>query len=204
VEQASGAIRRTCGQHVRPVPALAVVAAMVVALPAAAATISFTVDRGVEAIEVRASAVLAADAATAWRVLTAYDRYTDFIPDLQRSHVLARSGSKVTVEQTGYAAVWLLKVPIQVTFQVDEMPPNRLQSHAIAGSLRSLTSSYVLTPLSTGTRLDYVGQVAPGFAIFGRIELAAVEQNMARQFQALVDEIDQQGARAIAPPAAAR
>jgi hypothetical protein len=204
MEQALGATRRTsCRQPVRRVPARAVFAAMAAALPGAAATINFTVDRGVEAIDVRASAVLTADAATAWPVLTAYDRYTDFIPDLRRSHVLARSGSKVTVEQTGYAAVWLLKLPIQVTIEVDEVPPNRLHSHAIAGSLRSLTSSYTLTPLSKGTRLDYVGHVVPGFAFFARIEQAAVEQNMARQFQALVDEIDHQAARASAPPAEA-
>jgi ribosome-associated toxin RatA of RatAB toxin-antitoxin module len=155
--------------------AFALVAAMVAASPLAAATITVSVVRSVEAIDVQASTTVQADAATAWRVLTDYDRYIEFIPDLLRSHVVARSGSKVTVEQSGFAAIWLLKVPVQVTFEVDENPPNGLQSRSVSGSLRSLTSNYVLTPVPSGTRLDYLGHVAPGFEFFGRIEQAAVE-----------------------------
>jgi carbon monoxide dehydrogenase subunit G len=179
-------------------PAFALVAAMVAASPLAAATITVNVVRSVEAIDVRASTTVQADTATAWRVLTDYDRYTEFIPDLLRSHVVARSGSRVTVEQSGFAVIWLLKMPVQVTFEVDEDPPNGLQSRSVAGSLRSLTSTYALTPVPSGTRLDYVGHVAPGFELFGRIEQAAVEQNIARQFQALADEIERQGALARA------
>jgi hypothetical protein len=36
--------------------------------------------------------------------------------------------------------------------------------------------------------------IAPGFALFGRIEQSAVEQNVARQFKALAEEIDRQSA----------
>ena len=178
--------------------AFALAATMAAALPVAAAKITFNVVRGVETIDVQASATVNADTATAWRVLTEYDRYTEFIPDLQRSQVVARSGSKVTVEQSGFAILWLLKMPVQVTFEVNENPPNGLQSRAVAGSLRSLTSNYVLTPVHSGTRLDYLGRIASGFELFGHIEQAAVEHNITRQFQALADEIERQGALARA------
>jgi carbon monoxide dehydrogenase subunit G len=173
--------------------AIALVAAMVAATPLAAATITVKVVRSFEVIDVQASTTVQADAATAWRVLTDYDRYIEFIPDLHRSHVVARSGSKVTVEQSGFAVIWLLKMPVQMTFEVDENPPNGLQSRSVAGSLRSLASSYTLTPVPSGTRLDYLGHVALGFELFGRIEQATVEHNIARQFQALADEIERQG-----------
>lgn len=163
--------------------------ALVLALPASpaalAATVTVNAERGVDTIDVRGSAVLKADAATAWRVLTDYDRYTDFLPDLRSSHVVSRRGAVVTVEQTGDAGLWLLKVPVHITFEIDEIAPNRLQSRAVAGTLRALTSCYVLTPVAQGTRLDYVGRVAPGFELFGQIEQTAVEQSVARQFQAL-------------------
>jgi ribosome-associated toxin RatA of RatAB toxin-antitoxin module len=178
--------------------AFALAATVAAALPVAAAKVTFNVVRGVETIDVQASATVNADTATAWRVLTEYHRYTEFIPDLQRSQVVARSGSKVTVEQSGFAVLWLLKMPVEVTFEIEENPPTGLQSRAVAGSLRSLTSVYALKPVSSGTRLDYLGHVAPGFEFFGRIEQSAVEQNIARQFQALVDEIDRQGALARA------
>ncbi len=79
-------------------------------------------------------------------------------------------------------------------FEIKELPPNSLQSRAVAGSLRALASNYVLTPAESGVRLDYVGRIAPGFAIFGPIEQTVVEHNVARQFQALADEIERQSA----------
>jgi carbon monoxide dehydrogenase subunit G len=168
---------------------------------AAAATIAIESERDGEIVNIRARAVLNADVATAWRVLTDYDRYAEFIPDLRLSRVVARRGSTVTVEQSG-DATWLFKFPLDITYEINEVPPSRLQSRAVAGSLRSLVSSYTLTPAHPGTRLDYSGHVEPGFALFGQIEQTAVERNVARQFQALADEIERQGAHAPSQPVA--
>lgn len=161
---------------------------------AAAATITLDAERDGDAVDIRANAMLDADSATAWRVLTDYNRYTEFIPDLRRSRVMARRGAMVMVEQSGDAALWLFKIPVDVTFEIREIAPYRLQSRAVAGTLRALTSSYALTPTATGIRLEYIGRAAPGYALFGRIEQAAIEHNIARQFQALADEIERQSA----------
>jgi len=149
-------------------------------------------------VNIHAGVVLNADVATAWRVLTDYGRYTDFIPDLRLSRIVARRGATVTVVQSGDASLWLLKMPLDITFEINESPPNRLQSRAVAGSLRALTSSYTLTPVDRGTRLDYRGHVEPGYALLGQIEQRVVERNVSRQFQALADEIERQGAKAPA------
>ena len=174
--------------------ALALVLALAAAPSAPAATVTVNVARTADTIDIRASAVLKADAATAWRVLTDYDRYVEFIPDLRLSHVVARRGAIVTVEQFGDASLWFLKVPVHITFEITEIAPNRIQSRAVAGSVRALTSCYALTLVAPGIRLDYVGRVTPRFERFGRIEQAAVEQSIPRQFQALADEIERQGA----------
>jgi ribosome-associated toxin RatA of RatAB toxin-antitoxin module len=165
---------------------------------AGAATIAIDAERRGDTIDIHASAPLKADAETAWRVLTAYDRYPEFIPDLRTSRVVARHGAIVTVEQSGDARVWLLPLPLDITFEIVELPPSSLRSRAVSGSLRALESSYELTPAAPGMRLDYVGHVAPGFELFGSIELQAVKQNVARQFQALADEIERQSAAAPA------
>ena len=176
------------------VAAFALALGVSAAQPAAAATITISTERHGDTIDVHASVVLNADAATAWRVLTDYDRYTEFIPDLRVSRVVARRDAKVTVEQSGDALLWLFKMPLDVTFEINEIPPNSLQSRAVAGSLRALASSYALTPAASGVRLDYAGRVAPGFELFGSIEQTVVEQNVARQFQALSDEIERKAA----------
>ena len=162
--------------------------------PVCAAAIAVAAERNGDAIDIHASAVLNADTGTAWHVLTDYDRYPEFIPDLHASHVIARHDATVTVEQTGEAVLWLLKLPIDITFEVQESPPGGLRSRAIAGTLRALSSSYALTPAATGLRLDYIGHVTPGYPLLGYIEKRAVERNVARQFQALADEIERQSA----------
>jgi hypothetical protein len=166
------------------------------AQPAAAASVTIESERDGDSIDVHASAVLNADAATAWRVLTDYGRYVEFIPDLRLSRVVARHGAQVTVEQSGDAALWLFNLPLDITFEIEEIPPYRLQSRAVAGNLRALTSRYVLAPAASGIRLDYVGRIAPGFALFGPIEKSAVDTNIARQFRALAEEIERQSAAA--------
>lgn len=140
------------------------------------------------------------DADTAWRVLTDYARYPEFIPDLHSSHVVARRGSMTTVEQTGAIAFWPFSFPVNVTFEIHETAPGILESRAVAGSLRALTSRYILTRVDAGTRLDYSGHVEPGFAWFRDIQHAAIERTVARQFRALAEEIERRGATARSSP----
>lgn len=195
--------RRTASRaRIVPAAVLAAVAAAVAAPPdAAAATIAVESRREGDAVRIHAQASLNADVATAWRVLTDYERYVEFIPDLRMSRIVARTGSTVTVAQSG-DAVWLFKWPLEITFEVVESPPDRLRSRAIAGSLRSLDSRYALTEDGSGIRLEYDGDIDAGFVLFDRIEQAAIERNVARQFKALADEIGRQAARSVARPVA--
>jgi ribosome-associated toxin RatA of RatAB toxin-antitoxin module len=157
---------------------------------AAAATIAIGVTSVADQIEIEASALLNADTETAWRVLTDYPRYVDFIPGLQESRVIARKGATVTVEQSGEVMLWLLHRPLDVTFEITEAAPTRLDSRVVAGDLRAFTSRYVLTPAGGQVRLDYTGTLDSGLALFGPIERLAVRQNVTLRFQALVDEIE--------------
>lgn len=157
---------------------------------AVAATVAIDVTSDDDQIEIEASAVLNADAATAWSVLTDYPRYTDFIPGLQVCRVVARKGATVTVEQSGEVSLWLLRRPLEVTFEITEIAPTRLDSRVVAGDLHAFSSHYVLTPVGGEVRLEYSGTMESGPALFGPIERLAVKQNVARRFQALADEIE--------------
>jgi hypothetical protein len=170
--------------------------------PAVAATIHVKAERHGEYIDLEASALLAADAPTAWRVLTDYARYPAFIPDLRESRIVDRHGSVVTVRQSGDARLWLLHMPLDLTFEISESPPYRMQSRAVAGSMDGLESQYVIVPAASGVVLRYQGHVAPGFELFGAIEQYAVRENVARQFQALADEIERAGAATAGPAVA--
>lgn len=180
----------------RTVLAVAWALILAAAQPAVGATVTFSAERNGEVIDIHATALLAADGATTWRVLTDYGRYPEFIPDLHSSYVVARRAATVTVEQSGDAVLWLFRMPLDVTFEIQEAAPDRLNSRAVGGTLRALTSNYALAPEAAGTRLDYVGHATPGFRLLGPFERVAVERNVARQFQALADEIERQFAAA--------
>ena len=159
-----------------------------------AATISISLASRPDAVEIEGTADLNADAATAWRVLTDYERYVDFIPDLHGSRVVARNGATVIVEQTGDVMLWQLHIPLTATFEITEMAPTSLISRVVAGDLRALNSRYMLTPVGNGVRLEYTGKLDSEFALFDAIERTAVKQNVARRFQALADEIERRSA----------
>jgi len=161
---------------------------------AVAATISINLASRPDAVEIEGNAELDADAATAWRVLTDYERYVDFIPDLQGSRVVARNDATVIVEQTGDIMLWRLHIPLDVTFEIIEIAPTSLISRVVAGDLRALNSRYMLTPVGNGVRLEYTGKLDSEFALFDAIERTAVKQNVARRFQALADEIERRSA----------
>jgi len=154
---------------------------------AAAATIAMSLASSDGAIEIDVTAELDADVETAWAVLTDYERYVEFIPGLRDSHVVARSGATVTVEQIGDITVGPLHRPLDVTFEITEMAPTLLVSRVVAGDLRALSSRYELTPVGNRVRVQYTGTLD---FTSDAIERFAVRQNISSRFQALVDEIE--------------
>lgn len=178
----------------RVILALAIALSIVLSTPAISATVALNVDRRDDAMVIEADAVLDADAATAWRVLTDYERYAEFMPDVKSSRVIARHGHEVTVRQTGNATFWLMRASVDITYQIVEDPPFRLQSRARSGPLASLESSYVLTPSDDGVRLHYEGRLARSIELVGPLE--ANEKIIARQLRALVDEMERASAGA--------
>lgn len=145
-----------------------------------------------DAIEVAAHAELTADVPTAWRVLTQYDRYASFIPDLALSRTMQRNGTTAIVEQKGEARFLFFRYPLEVRLEIAETPPRSVRSRAIGGNLRELSGHYQLVPSIDGSRLDYTGRIVLAEAAPHFVHITAVRLNIARQFEALVREIERQ------------
>jgi ribosome-associated toxin RatA of RatAB toxin-antitoxin module len=165
----------------------------------AAADFKVEARRDGEAVMVEARARVKADVETAWAVLTAYDRYAEFIPDLKSSEILARAGETAIVHQKGEAGFFLFHFPIEVTFSVTEQPPTGISSRAISGTFKEMTGVYTLAREDGGVRLDYSGRLVPKFRLPPLIGTAAVKVAVEKQFGALVREIQRRAALRIAP-----
>lgn len=165
-----------------------------IASAAAAADVDIDVRRAEGVVVIDATAELKADRATAWRVLTDYGRYPEFVPGMRESRVVERRGTHAVVAQSGDAPLWFLRTPVEITYQIQEFPPSRIEASATADALRSLDSRYQIFPAPEGVRLEYEGRLAPRSAWLGRIEEYALRQAIVAEFQALADRIEREAA----------
>jgi len=172
--------------------------ALLLLLPQALAADEIAVDaaRHGAAIVVSAHADLRADVRTAWQVLTDYDHYASFIPDLTVSRVVSRGPRSAVVEQRGEARFLFLSYPLEVRLAVAEIPYRSVRSRAIAGNFRELVGLYELEPTPGGLRLVYSGRMVLGEEPPGLLDVIVIRRNVARQFEALVREIDRRAAGA--------
>jgi ribosome-associated toxin RatA of RatAB toxin-antitoxin module len=154
-----------------------------------------------DAVIVEARASLEADLDVAWGVLTGYDRYAEFIPDLKSSRILARSGSTVIVRQQGELGFFLFHFPMEVTLRVDEQPRSGISSRAIAGTFREMTGSYTLSQVGNDLQLTYSGRIVPEFGLLSLVGTGAVRRAVQKQFSALVKQMQRNGASPANAPA---
>lgn len=174
---------------------------LLVLLSSVSAAADFRVEarRDGDAVLVEAHARVNADVETAWAVLTAYDRYAEFIPDLKVSEIVARAGETAIVHQKGEAGFFLFHFPMEVTFSVTEQAPTGIRSRAISGTFKEMTGTYDLAPDGSGLRLTYRGRLVPDFRLPPLIGTAAVRAAVEKQFGALVKEIHRRAALRVAP-----
>jgi ribosome-associated toxin RatA of RatAB toxin-antitoxin module len=143
-----------------------------------------------DAVLVEGNARLSASLEVAWDVLTGYDRYAEFVPDLKSSNVIARAGNTALVEQKGEMAFFFLfHYPVEVRLEVTESPKERVVSRAVAGNFREMTGTYVLIPDGEQLRFIYSGRLVPDFRLPPLVGLPALRAAVERQFRALVREI---------------
>jgi carbon monoxide dehydrogenase subunit G len=156
----------------------------------AAEQIRFETDNEGELITITASADMQVAPGTVWAVISDYDRLAEFIPDMRSSRVIRRDGDQVLIEQTGEFGFLFFRRPVEVRLAVAESPPRRIVAHAVGGNLQSLEGRYAIESLPGGeVRLSYSGRLVPGFQVPRFVSRMAVRSTMARQFQALVQEI---------------
>lgn len=150
----------------------------------------FQAQRTGDAVEMRASVTMRVDPLRAWRVLTSYERYSEFIPDVASSRVLSREGDRVVLEQRGRARFLWMSQPMLARLEVVETPPTLVESRLLSGTVRELRGRYELATVGNAVRLVYIGRVVPDDDHIGLLDLVAIRTHASRQFRALVREIE--------------
>jgi hypothetical protein len=143
---------------------------------------------------------IVADAATAWQVLTDYDRLADFVPDLRASRVISAPGAPLRIEQRGETGFLLFRFAIDVVLEIEETPPSRLGFRAIRGNMRRMRGEWRIERTDTGIRLGYEAEMEPDFWVPPLIGPAVMRRDVASQVAGVVREIERRQALAQPQP----
>lgn len=170
-------------------------------LQAAAAKIHLEVTRHDDTFEVRAEAQIDADPIAAWAVLTDYDRLAKFIPGMQESKVVSRTGSTVIVDQRGDATLLFLTFPMRARLEIQEHPFDSVVSNAVSGNFKDLHGEYHLQVAGTGMVLHFTATFTPDFSFPPLLGTLIVRSAAHRRFAAMVTEIEKTRHAVTAPAA---
>jgi ribosome-associated toxin RatA of RatAB toxin-antitoxin module len=144
--------------------------------------------------EIDASASVQAPLAAAWRVLTDYEKMSEFVPDLASCKILSRAGNRVIIEQFGSARFLFMSKAIHLVVQATESPMSAIDIALISGDMRHYEARWELLPLPAGgTRITYRGRLAPGFYVPGMLGAALIRVDIERMMVAVLAHLD--GAR---------
>ena len=181
-------------RHVKWVAAACALFGLLATASAGADAVRVSARRDGDAVIVEAQARLRAPLPLIWEVLTGYERYAEFVPDMQASRVLSRDRDAALVEQRGTAGFFLYRFPVEVQLAVTEVPFERVTCRAVAGNFKELTGVYELSAEADAMRLVYRGRLVPAFRLPPLVGLPALRASVERQFGALVAEIERRNA----------
>ncbi|PSF35719.1 cyclase/dehydrase [Aphanothece hegewaldii CCALA 016] len=135
--------------------------------------------------------------AIAWAVLTDYDNYEKFLPDVEESRVIENNGNNKVFEQIKViqAAIFTRKSPIRIA--VSETYPNKISFKMTSGEIQSLQGSWTIQPLSVASEdqpiqllITHQVTVDPGNKSWRGIFYGIYEDSLEDTLQAIKTEIN--------------
>ncbi len=91
-----------------------------------------------------------------WSVLTDYDQLSQFIPNLESSTLISRTGNTVQLIQVGTQKLMGLRFTAQVQLELTEEPAeSMLRFHLLKGDFRRFEGAWKMQELPEGTSLLY-------------------------------------------------
>lgn len=183
--------------RLRIVPALAIVASLLAPAGAAAETV-VTVAKSGSAFSIDAASAVTAPPTIAWKVLTDYESYPEFVPNLSYSRQIG--DRPVRVEQRGEFRVLFFRKEVHVLLKVEESPPLRIVFRALGGNLKTLFTEISLEPNDSGTLVRYKSTIEPDFWVPPLITSAILRASVRNKLEAVADEIARRAAADNAIP----
>jgi len=124
----------------------------------------------------------------AWAVLTDFENMPGFVPNLESSRILQRSGNILQVEQKGSFHFGMLPIHYESVRQVEFTPYQSIRSRTLSGDTR-LESVMLLTSAGNDTLLSYHATAVSGLPIPDSLVASTVGEMLEAQFKAMGREM---------------
>ena len=110
-----------------------------------------------------AQVVTEGDLETAWLVLTDYNNFNKFLPNVAASKIVSEESNKVIFEQVNVVDLWLFQQEFKVQIEGIKTKPNKIDFQILEGDLKKLVGKWQLEEISPGKILvSHAVEVEPG------------------------------------------
>ncbi|HZV93627.1 MAG TPA: SRPBCC family protein [Caldimonas sp.] len=127
--------------------------------------------------------------ATAWAVLTDYDRMATFLSNLSSSRIVERRGDVLHIAQSGRTQVAFMTFSFAAVRAVELVPMREIRSSLVSGDFESYSSTTRLVDLTGGVRVIHHGEYVPKAWLPPMIGVAVIESETRKQFAEFAAEM---------------
>jgi ribosome-associated toxin RatA of RatAB toxin-antitoxin module len=145
------------------------------------------------AVAINAHATIQAPLALIWSTLTDYNSLSEFIPGMDKSHLIERRGGTAVVEQHGSAGFLFFSSPINVVVDSIEEPPYIIGVKKVTGNVKQLEGHYQIDKLDNADDryiLRWIGIIEPELYMPAFMSEMLIRTNVSDQFSGMVKEIE--------------
>ncbi len=125
----------------------------------------------------------------AWAVLTDYEHFADFVPNMLVSRIVSKPGEPLRVEQKGKARFALLSFSYESLREFELLAPDTIKSRVLKGNMKRMETVTRITPENGGARIHYHNDAVPSFWVAPLIGSAFIRHETAEQFSAIIREM---------------
>lgn len=128
--------------------------------------------------------------ATAWAVLTDYERVPEFVPGMRVSRIIEKTDSTRVLEQQGEMTANNMRMYYLGTLRVTEEPSSKLSIQFLSGTFRNMLGQWTLEGKSAPVKLSYQLDYDTGTPYPSPVMIGMLQQQVIHWVTSLAAEME--------------
>lgn len=129
---------------------------------------------------------------TAWEVITDYNNFARFLPNIASSKIITQKGDRVVFEQVNVVDLWLFQQEFVVQIEAVKDKPTKVDFKIVDGDLKKLIGRWKIEEISPGKILiSHAVEVEPGSNTEKPFFYGVYESSLEETLQAIAKEVSQ-------------